>query len=113
MVHIVGFYDKIIDIELLLVRTAHALGRKVVYEIRNGSMIEVYDKRDDAYRHKQLEIFRLADGVLCQGECFVDFIKEKLGRDSFYYPNFIDANLSVRLNPAISTEKSGLFTSGV
>ena len=99
VVHIVGFYDKIIDIELLLVRTAHALGRKVVYEIRNGSMIEVYDKRDDAYRHKQLEIFRLADGVLCQGECFVDFIKEKLGRDSFYYPNFIDDEFISTLKP--------------
>ncbi len=90
VVHIVGFYDKIIDIELLLVRTAHALGRKVVYEIRNGGMIEVFNSRDDSYRHKQLEIFRLADGILCQGECFVDFIKEKLGRGSFYYPNFID-----------------------
>ena len=58
-----------------------------------------YDKRDDAYRHKQLEIFRLADGVLCQGECFVDFIKEKLGRDSFYYPNFIDDEFISTLKP--------------
>lgn len=99
VVHIVGFYDKIIDIELLLVRTAKALRRKVVYEIRNGGMIEVYNNRDDDYRRKQLEIFRLADGILCQGECFVDFIKEKLGKETFYYPNFIDDDFILPVEP--------------
>jgi len=99
VVHIVGFYDKIIDMELLLVRTAKALHRKVAYEIRNGGMINVFHTRDDAYRRKQLEIFRLADGILCQGECFVDFIKEKLGKDTFYYPNFVDDELILPVEP--------------
>lgn len=89
IVHIVGFYDKIIDIELMLMRLTRLFGRKSVYEIRNGGMVEIYNKRDDSYRKKQERIFRLASGILCQGEIYVDFIKEKLGLPSFYYPNYI------------------------
>lgn len=89
IVHIVGFYDKIIDIELMLMRLTRLFGRKSVYEIRNGGMVDIYNKRDQAYRDKQERIFRLATGILCQGEIFVDFIKNKFGLPSFYYPNYI------------------------
>lgn len=90
LVHIVGFYDKIIDIELALISTAKTLGHKTIYEIRNGGMVEIFNKRDAKYKRKQLSLFSRATSILCQGKCYVDFIKEKLGKDSLFYPNYIE-----------------------
>lgn len=101
LVHIVGFYDKIIDIELMLMKITKAFHRKAVYEIRNGGMVEIYLKRDAAYRRKQEEIFKIATGILCQGEIFVDFISEKLGLPSFYYPNYILDSFVKPLRPRL------------
>jgi len=104
IVHIVGFYDKIIDLELALMRLTKLFGRKAIYEIRNGGMVDIYCKRDDSYRKKQEEIFTIATGILCQGEIFVDFIKQTFGLPSFYYPNYIADNFvkPLRQRPANS-----------
>ncbi len=90
LVHIAGFYDKIIDIEYAFLMTAKSLGHKTIYEIRNGGMIRIYNERGTRYKKRQLQLLRNATGVLCQGQCYVDFIREKLSRDSFYYPNYLD-----------------------
>lgn len=109
LVHIVGFYDKIIDLELLLVRLVKLFGRKPVYEIRNGGMVEVYKKRDDAYRKKQDKIFRLSAGILCQGQAYVDFITERLNLPSFYYPNYILDDFIKPLQPRPKDELNLIF----
>lgn len=89
LVHIVGFYDKIIDIEYTLLSTARALGHKTVYELRNGGMIRIYAERGPKYQRRQLQLLAKATGVLCQGICYVDFIRKHLGRESMHYPNFL------------------------
>ncbi len=89
IVHLAGFYDKIIDIERVILCTARALGHKTIYEIRNGGMIRIYNERNALYRRKQLSLLANASGILCQGECYVDFIRRYLSRESLYYPNYI------------------------
>lgn len=94
VVHIVGFYGKIISIERLLVKTAKLLGHKVVYEMRNGGLVNIYRKSDEAYKRRQRDIWLSADGLLCQGESFADFIKAETGIQGLYFPNFIQGDVS-------------------
>lgn len=88
-VHIVGFYTKIASFERLLMKIAHFCGNKVIYELRNGSMVLTYKEGTDKYRHTLRELLLQPEVVLCQGKEYVDFIREQWGIERSYYPNYI------------------------
>lgn len=88
-VHIVGFYTKIAGFERLLMKIAHFCGNKVIYELRNGSMVLTYKEGTDKYRKTLRDLLLQPEVVLCQGQEYVDFIKEKWGVERQYYPNYI------------------------
>lgn len=87
--HVVGVYRELMYIEWVFIMTAKVLGHKTVYDIRNGDMIKEYEKRGRLYRRGMLSLLRNSDSVLCQGIDYVRFIKDKLGKSSLYYPNYI------------------------
>lgn len=89
IVHIVGFYHRTISQEKMMVTMAKALGHKVIYEPRNGSMVISYYKGNDSYKNKLAYLLTKPDVVLCQGLEYVRFIKEKFGFERSYYPNYI------------------------
>ena len=89
VVHIVGFYTKIVRYEWLLMRMAKCLGHKVIYELRNGSMVRTYEEGTDSYRKTLRDLLLKPDVVLCQGMEYVDFINKKWGVSRSYYPNYI------------------------
>lgn len=89
VLHIVGFYTKIAKYEWLLVRMGMCMGHKVIYELRNGSMIRTYENGTKGYRKTLEHLLLKPDVVLCQGMEYVDFINEKWGVKRSYYPNFI------------------------
>ena len=88
-IHIVGFYKKIAGFERLLMNIAHFCGNKVIYELRNGSMITTYMEGDEKYRNILRDLLLKPEVVLCQGQEYVDFIKEKWGIERSFYPNYI------------------------
>lgn len=88
-VHIVGFYTKIAGFEKLLLNLSHFCGNKVIYELRNGSMITTYKDGSNCYRRTLKALLLDPEVVLCQGQEYVDFIKEKWGIERSFYPNFI------------------------
>ncbi len=88
-IHIVGFYRKIAGFERFLVNIAHHCGNKVIYELRNGSMITSYLNGNNKYRDILQDLLLKPEIVLCQGLEYVDFIKEKWGIERCYYPNYI------------------------
>lgn len=88
-VHIVGFYTKIAGFERLLMNIAHLCGNKVIYELRNGSMVSTYNDGNDKYRKTLKDLLLKPEVVLCQGQEYVDFIKEKWGVERSFYPNYI------------------------
>lgn len=88
-IHIVGFYKKIAGFERLLVNIAHFCGNKVIYELRNGSMITTYMGGDNKYRNTLKDLLLKPEVVLCQGQEYVDFIKEQWGIERTFYPNYI------------------------
>ncbi len=88
-VHIVGFYTKNAKVEQLLMKIAHFCGNKVIYEIRNGSMIYTYENGNDNYCRTLKSLLLEPEVVLCQGQDYVDFIKNQWGVDRTFYPNYI------------------------
>lgn len=88
-VHIVGFYTKIAKFERLLMNISRFCGNKVIYELRNGSMITTYKEGSDSYRNTLKALLLEPDVVLCQGQEYVDFIKKNWGRERSFYPNYI------------------------
>lgn len=88
-VHIVGFYTKIVRFEWLLMKIAHYCGNKVVYELRNGSMVSTYEEGDSVYRKYLKALLLQPEVVLCQGQEYVDFIRKNWGVERSYYPNYI------------------------
>lgn len=89
VVHIVGFYRNVVFLEWLLMRFSHLLGKHVIYEIRNGSMVDSYEKGHILYKKLLKDLLLKPRIVLCQGEKYVQFIKEKWGVNRAYYPNFL------------------------
>lgn len=88
-IHIVGFYTKIVKYEWLLMKIAHLCGNKVIYELRNGSMVSTYMTGTETYRKYLKDLLLKPEVVLCQGQEYVDFIKKKWGLERSYYPNYI------------------------
>lgn len=88
-VHIVGFYNKIAKFEWFLMKIAHWCGNKVIYELRNGSMILTYQKGSEQYRATLKDLLLEPEIVLCQGLEYVEFIKKEWGVDRSFYPNYI------------------------
>lgn len=89
IVHIVGFYNKTVGQEKLMVSIARTLGHKVIYEPRNGSMVISFNKGSERYKSQLSYLLTTPDVVLCQGLEYVDFIRNKYGIERSYYPNYI------------------------
>lgn len=89
VLHIVGFYTKIVYYEWILMQIGRITGHKVVYELRNGSMIRTFENGTEAYRKTLKDLLLKPDVVLCQGMEYVDFIREQWGIERSYYPNYI------------------------
>lgn len=87
--HVVGFYLSHAPYEALLIKTATILGIKSIYEIRNGGMIESFTSGGVRYQKTIKRILSKSTGILCQGLEYIDFIKQKFGRDAVYYPNYV------------------------
>lgn len=90
-VHIVGFYRNVVYLEWILMQLTHLRKKKVVYEIRNGSMVESFQKGSFIYKKVLKDLLLKPEIVLCQGMEYVDFIKEKWDIQRTYYPNFLQS----------------------
>lgn len=90
-VHIVGFYRNVVYLEWILMQLSRIRKKKVVYEVRNGSMVESFQKGSCVYKRVLKDLLLKPDIVLCQGVEYVDFIKEKWGVQRTYYPNFLQS----------------------
>lgn len=89
VLHIVGFYTKQAKYERMLLNVGKKTGHKVIYELRNGSMIESYEKGTNVYRLTLKDLLLKPDIVLCQGWEYVEFIRKKWNVERSYYPNYI------------------------
>ncbi len=87
--HVVGVYRKQMYVEWAFIVTAKFLGHKTVYDIRNGDMIKEYEKKGQLYKRGMLSLLKHSDNILCQGIDYVRFIRQKIGKQASYYPNYL------------------------
>lgn len=104
VLHIVGFYTKIAKYEWLLMQIGKHMGHKIIYELRNGSMIRTYQEGTKSYKKTLKDLLLKPEIVLCQGLEYVDFIYKKWKVKRSYYPNyimdsFLSENYSANLSP--------------
>src|SRR5690606_25279088 len=87
--HIAGFYLNQIYFEWLVTKSATLFNVKVIYEIRNGGMIQAYQNGGFIYRWFMKSTLLTSTMVLSQGYDYVTFLKETWNKHSYYYPNYI------------------------
>lgn len=89
VLHVSGCYRELVYVEWRFISSAKFLKHQTVYEIRNGGMIQEYEKRGGIYRRAMSSLLRHSDYILSQGSDYLRFIEEKFGKSSLYYPNYI------------------------
>lgn len=89
VVHISGFYLHLIYHEYLLVKISRLLKIKCIYELRGGGVIEAYKKRSFIYRQFFNATINNASVLLCQGESYIQFLKNLTEVEIFHYPNYV------------------------
>lgn len=92
-VHITGFYESQLFYEYVIFMVSRLFRRKVVYELRNGTMVRTFYSHSWLYRRAMQSIIEHSSVVLCQGVEFIDFIKENWKANTVYYPNYILSSL--------------------
>lgn len=88
-VHIVGFYRGTAYYEWLILMICRLFRHKTIYELRNGSMVDSYEKGGRVYRTVLKDLLLKPDVVLCQGQEYIDFIEKNWKVTRNYYPNFL------------------------
>lgn len=88
--HVSAFYNHLVYFEFLMMILAKINRIPFVYEIRGGSMLSVYRDRSFIYRFVFDSVIRGSSSVFSQGLVYMDFIREKAGKDPVYYPNYVD-----------------------
>lgn len=88
-VHITGFYENQLFYEYVIFMVSRLFRRKVVYELRNGTMAKTYQQHSFFYQKAMQYMLVKSSAVLCQGKEFIDFINSRWKVNTIYYPNYI------------------------
>ena len=96
---VVGYYERNLWFEWIVLTMAQRMGHRCVYEARNGRLVKAFNTAGKIYQFFMLDLLKKADIVLCQGTEYVEFIKDKLKRDSIYVPNYVMDNKLLQNNP--------------
>lgn len=87
-VHILGQYRSAIPREIALVIICKLFGIPVIYEIKAGEFISFTSSNKIKFLFVK-SIIKLSDLILCEGKIYIDFIRDKFNKPSFYFPNVI------------------------
>ena len=89
ILYVVGFYEKNIYLEWLILSTGKLLNHKTIYEARNGRLIKAYGDYGKRYKRFMDSILKKADVIFAQGFEYIDFIKKFFGKQAVYTPNYV------------------------
>lgn len=103
---VVGYYERNLWFEWIVITLARKMGHRCVYEARNGRMVNAFNAAGKMYQHFMLDLLNKADIVLCQGTEYVEFISKKLKKNSVYIPNYV---MNDKLQPYKQRSKDGII----
>lgn len=89
VLYVVGFYEKNVYLEWMILSTGKILKHQVIYEARNGRLINAYADYGKRYKRFMDSILKKADVIFAQGLEYIDFIKQSFGKQAVYTPNYV------------------------
>lgn len=95
--HLTGLYKGFIYLEYVLLKVSKLMGAFVIYDIRAGSMFLYYKEKSILYRYFFDKVLKLADEVMVEGEVYSDFVKQRVSKEAYYFPNYIDTTKLIKL----------------
>ena len=98
IIYIVGFYEKNLPLEWILINLG-GKKRKTIYEARNGRLVKAYQEKSGLYKKLMNSVLKRADVIFVQGLEYVDFIRKTCGKEAIYTPNYV---LNRSLKPYIA-----------
>lgn len=87
-VHILGQYRMAIPREAAFVLISKLFRIPVIYEIKAGKFITFSSSSFIKLILKKF-IIKKSELILCEGRVYVDYLKEKFQKESFYFPNVV------------------------
>lgn len=89
ILYVVGFYEKNVYLEWLILSTGRKLHHKTIYEARNGRLVKAYADYGKQYKHFMDDVLKKADLIFAQGLDYIDFVKISFGKQAVYTPNYV------------------------
>lgn len=102
VVHILAQYRTAVPREYALLILAGLFRVPVVYEIKAGVFVSWYQSTNPVFRYMSHFCLKRSKVILCQGMPYVEFLREKLGIEGHYYPNFVaDEEIPAQIGPKL------------
>lgn len=89
LLYVVGFYEKNIYLEYLIISIGKILRHKVIYEARNGRLVKAYYEYGNFYKKRMDSVLNRVDLIFAQGKEYVNFISDKYNKHAIYTPNYV------------------------
>lgn len=87
--YMIGFYEKNVFLEWIILKIISRKKIPVVYEPKNGTLVEAYTNGSRLYRYFFKEVIRQSDIVFCQGTKYADFLEKQFQARCVYIPNYV------------------------
>ncbi len=105
-VHILSQYRTAIYREYAIVLACWLRGLPVLYEIKAGAFIKWLETCRPWERAMAHFILRRARVVMCEGQVYVDYLRDRLRIESHYAPNYVlSQEIPADVRPKLMTEK--------
>jgi glycosyltransferase involved in cell wall biosynthesis len=114
-VHILGLHvNRVTYREAAIVLLARLMRIPVLYEIKAGAFVEWYDEQAGLDERALMRfVLRHSAVILCEGVPYVDFVKQRFGLESHYFPNFVpDAEIPSELPDKFGDERLRVMFAG-
>ena len=89
ILHITGLKKGFLGMEAAYVGLSRLIGKKVIFDMRAGNMITVYEARSTAYRWVFNRVISLCDAIAVEGTQYTAFIENIWSETPLYLPNFV------------------------
>lgn len=91
-IHILAQYRDALPREALAAFLCKLFGVRLIYDVKAGSFETSFQNRGRMYKWMATFVLKQASVILVEGSRYQNFISEKFGRKSTYFPNFVPSS---------------------
>jgi glycosyltransferase involved in cell wall biosynthesis len=107
VLHITPHLRQFLAAEAMLARMARKLGKRVLLDLRAGTLISGYNERGARYRGAFQRFLASADLLAVEGLCYAPFVGQWSDKPAFYFPNYVVQPGAARRRPRETPGEAG------